>query len=110
MLISVFLRVVLLLNNFFHIVEAVLRHFCQTVDIDYLDSMINWRPITEDGMTQLQPYGKYFKTAMESTRFLPSTPKPVILDEGISEVMKKAIKEAMPYYLKFKERSVRYSV
>lgn len=69
--------------------------------------MINWTPITEDNMKQLQPYGTYWKTAMESTKFLPSTPKPVILDEGISNVMKKAIEEAMPYYLKFKERSVK---
>ena len=69
--------------------------------------MINWTPITEDNMKQLQPYRTYWKTAMESTKFLSSTPKPVILDEGISNVMKKAIEEAMPYYLKFKELSVK---
>ena len=91
----------------FLVVEAVLKHFCQAVGINYQDTMINWRPISDDGMKQLQPYGKYYKTAMESTKFLPSTPKPVI-DEGTADVMKNAIEEAMPYYLKFKERSVKF--
>ena len=92
---------------FFLIVEVVLRNFCQTTGIDYQETMNNWTPITDDDMKQLQQYGTYYKTAMESTKFLPSTPKPVILDEGISDVMKKAIDEAMPYYLKFKECSVK---
>ena len=85
----------------------MLRGFCRAVGIDYPDTMVNWTPIPEDCMQQLKPYKVAFKTAMESSTFLPSTPKPLLNNEDISDDVRKSIKLAMPFYLKFKGRSIK---
>ena len=92
----------------FIILETVLRHFCQAVGIDYQDTMVNWTPIPEDCMEQLKPFQHAFKEAIDTNKFLPSTPKAFVKDDKLSEDVKTAITNAMPYYLKFKERSFKF--
>ena len=72
--------------------------------------MVNWTPIPEDCMEKLKPYELAFKTAMESDKFLPSTPKPVTKKEELPDKVEKSINLAMPFYLKFKERSVKTAI
>ncbi len=36
------------LANYLFFAEGTLRAYCQEVDIDYQDSMVNWGPITEE--------------------------------------------------------------
>ena len=83
--------------------EAVLRHFCTAVGIDYQDTMINWRPIPDSELPQLQAYGSYYKTAMETNKFLSSTPKQVVSSDQLSDKVIAAVDKAMPFYLKLRE-------
>ena len=71
--------------------------------------MINWRTVPDDEMPQLKAYGQYYKTAMVTNKFLPSTPKNVISDENLSDAAKAAIDKAMPFYVKLKELSYKPS-
>ena len=92
------------------ILETVLRDFCQAVGIDYQDTMVNWTPISEDNMEQLKPYKDAYKLTINTNNFLPSTPKALGENEELSENMKSAINDAMPYYLKFKKRSTKVGI
>ena len=67
--------------------------------------MVNWTAIPEDSMEHLKPFQHAFKLAIDTNKLLPSTPKALAKDDELSEDVKTAITNAMPYYLKFKERS-----
>ena len=70
--------------------------------------MVNWTSIPEDCMEQLKTYEPYFKLAMNTNKFLPSTPKAFVKNPELSEGAKNAITNAMPYYLKLKEHSSKF--
>ena len=56
-------------------------------------------------MEHLKPFQHAFRLATDTNKFLASTPKALPKDDELSEDVKNAITNAMPYYLKFKERS-----
>ncbi len=81
------------------LLETYLRLWCDAVGLDFQDSMINWRPLTEEQLEQFKPWGDWVKEATNSDRFLQSTPSPVD-NSMLPEEVKICIQEAMPYYEK----------
>lgn len=90
------------------ITEEVLRKFCSRVGIPYEDSMVNWRPIPEDQLSEFPPpgdsLGDSFRAALESSRFLPSSSGPARLKrKDLAGSAKVSIDVARPIYQRLKK-------
>ncbi len=83
----------------FSILETYLRLWCDAVGLDFQDSMINWKSLTEEQLQQFEPLGDWVKTAKNSDRFLQTSTSPVDMSM-LPEEIKICIQEAMPHYEK----------
>ena len=76
-----------------------MRLWCNAVGLDFQDSMINWRPLTEEQLKQFEPLGDWVETAKNTDRFLQSSHSQ--LDNSmLPEEVKICIQEAMIHYEK----------
>ncbi len=74
--------------------ESTLRRFCEFVQIDYEDSMVNWPPPPPDQAHLFRRFAGALKKASETSSILP--PHPGLLVQG--EEVQIAIDRAKPIY------------
>ena len=86
--------------------EGTLRAYCSKVGVAYNDSMVHWRPLTQEQREVFSrikgPNMLFFRAVLSSTEFKQHKPSEPNI-EDINEKYRDIIEEAMPLYIKLRE-------
>ncbi len=97
--------------------EKVLKRFCELLDLEYQDSMVNWTPIPEDQRDQFPQMGGAFKQAKETRGFLSNSAEPQVDQASTAsalgekhkyhDVIAAQVQKYTPIYQRFRELAIK---
>ncbi len=77
-----------------------MKLYCKEIGIEYQDHMVNWRPLSSETAAEWEPWRNWVGTAMGTSGFLKSTPKPIEDLTTLPEEVQRCMEEAMVPYTK----------
>ncbi len=87
--------------------EKVLKRFCELLDLEFQDSMVNWTSIPEEQRDQFAELGGAFKEARETSGFFSSTVQPRVEQEGYDDAIAAMVQMHTPIYQRFRELAIK---
>ena len=89
------------------IIEATLHAYCRAVGIDFQESMLSWKKLTEEGRKEFGEYGSpFFRKVLSTTSFTPDESTTEHSDLPIQ--IQAAIEKALPLYNHLSQNKISY--
>ncbi len=87
--------------------ETTLKLYCKAVGLDYQDSMIHWKPLSEHLVKEFVEWGEWLDVAKQSNGFLKKTPSVLPEVKDLPPEVQQCVKDNIPFYQQLYEKRLK---